>query len=178
MSGPWQEPEAAPVVDQLDAETLLRTLVEHEVEFIVVGGLAVAAHGYVRATKDVDIVPMPEPANRARLFAALRSLDARPIEIGDFRPEELPVPFSADGLDQGGNWALRTSAGRIDVLQWLAGIEGFDHLRAEALELALPDVGSVLFAGYEHLVAMKRAAGRRQDDADLAALEDLRRDSV
>jgi hypothetical protein len=91
--------------------------VGHDVDFVVVGGLAVAAHGFPRATKDVDIVPRPQSGNRRRLFKALRSLDAQPIELGDFRPEELQVPFSPEGLDEGGNWALRTRAGRIDVLQ-------------------------------------------------------------
>jgi hypothetical protein len=177
VSGPWEEPPVAPRHYDLDADTLLRTLLDHGVEFVVIGGLAVAAHGYVRATKDVDIVPLPESANRARLFAALQSLGAEPTEVGDFWPEELPVPFTPDGLDEGGNWALRTTAGRIDVLQWLAGVEGFEQLRAGALTADVPGVGSVLFAGYDDLVAMKRAAGRPQDGADLAALEDVRRGS-
>ena len=107
--------------------------------------------------------------------AVYRLVDAKPTEIGDFRPAELPVPFSPDGLDEGGNWALRTTAGRIDVLQWLAGVDGFDQLRAGALEADVPGVGKILFAGYDDLVAMKRAAGRLQDEADLAALEDVRR---
>jgi hypothetical protein len=175
LTGSWEEPFVSRSHFELDAETLLRTLLDHEVEFVVVGGLAVAAHGYARATKDVDIVPRPDRANRSSLFEALRSLGAEPTEIGDFRPAELPVPFSPDGLDEGGNWALRTTAGRIDVLQWLAGVDGFDQLRAGALEADVPGVGRVLFAGYEDLVAMKRAAGRLQDQADLAALEDLRR---
>ena len=178
MSSAWEEPQVARQHYELDADTLLRTLLDHEVEFVVVGGLAVAAHGYVRATKDVDIVPLPDSANRARLFTALESLGAEPTEIGDFRPEELPVPFTPTGLDEGGNWALRTSAGRIDVLQWLAGVDGFEQLRAGALSADVPGVGSVLFAGYDDLVAMKRAAGRPQDQADLAALEDVRRGSA
>jgi hypothetical protein len=68
---------------------------------VSVGGLAVAAHGYPRATKDVDIVPAPDRADRRRLYEALRSLGAQPIEVGDFRPEELPVPFNPDGLEVG-----------------------------------------------------------------------------
>jgi hypothetical protein len=170
----WEEPPAAPDAVPLDAKTLLRTLVEADVEFVVIGGLAVAAHGYPRATKDVDIVPGPDRENRRRLFEALRTLDAQPVEVGDFRPEELPVPFSPGGLDQGGNWALRTQAGRIDVLQWLAGVDGYPQLRAHAIEVELAGVGVVLVAGYDDLVAMKRAAGRPQDRADLAELERVR----
>ena len=60
MSEPWSEPETAATVHELDAETLLRTLRECDVEFVVIGGLAVAAHGYVRATKDVEDVRRPD----------------------------------------------------------------------------------------------------------------------
>jgi hypothetical protein len=173
MSGPWEEPAAYRPTQELDAETLLRTLVEAEVDFVVIGGLAVAFHGYTRATKDVDIVPKPDPVNLRRLFEALHSLDAEPIEIGDFRPEELPMAFAPEALDEGGNWALRTRAGRVDVLQWVAGVRGFDHLRARAVEAILPNVGRVLFAGRDDLLAMKRAAGRGIDRDDVEALESL-----
>lgn len=176
MSGSWAEPELPRAVDPLDAETLLRTLREHAVDFVVIGGLAVAVHGYVRATKDVDVVPDPRRENRRRLYEALRTLEAEPIELADFRAEELPVPFAPEGLDEGGNWALRTRAGRIDVLQWVSGVESYEQLRAGALEVDLPDVGALLVAGYEDLLAMKRAAGRSVDRQDIAALEDARRD--
>jgi hypothetical protein len=174
VTASWEEPAASPGVTPLDAATLLRTLTEYGVEFVVIGGLAVAAHGYPRATKDVDVIPKPDPDNRRRLFEALQTLDAEPIELGDLRPEELPTPFSPTGLDEGGNWALRTRAGRIDVLQWVAGVDDYTPLRARAISVDLPDVGAVLFAGYEDLVAMKRSAGRRTDEADLEELERLR----
>jgi hypothetical protein len=175
VSEAWSEPEAPGAVDELDAEALLQTLRRHSVEFVLIGGLAVAAHGYVRATDDVDVVPKPERENRRRLYEAMKTVEAQPVELGDFRPEELPVPFSPEGLDEGGNWALRTRAGRIDVLQWVSGIESFEELHARAVEVDLPGVGAVLVAGYEDLLAMKRAAGRPVDERDIAALEDVRR---
>ena len=140
----------------------------------MIGGLAVAAHGFPRATKDVDIVPAPEAENRRRLYSALRALEAEPIEIGDFHLDELPVPFAPEGLDEGGNWALRTRAGRVDVLQWVPGIEEYEELRARAIEVDVPAVGLVLFAGYDDLVAMKRAAGRPQDERDIDELRAIR----
>jgi hypothetical protein len=176
VSGNWDEAACVPP-QQLDADTILRTLLDHQVEFVVIGGLAVAAHGFPRATKDIDIVPAPDPENRRRLYEALRGLEAEPLEIGDLRADELPVPFAPDGLDEGGNWALRTTAGRVDVLQWVPGVEeGFAKLRLQALDVDLPDVGRVLFAGYADLVAMKRAAGRAQDDRDLDELRVIRGD--
>ncbi len=160
--------------DPLDADTILRALTDRGVEFVVIGGLAVAAHGYVRATKDVDVVPAPDTANLDRLLGALQALDAEPMELGDFRPEELAIEFTLAGLEHGGNWALRTSAGRVDLMQWVSGIESYDVLRSRALVVELPGVGAVCFAGYEDLVAMKRAAGRPEDRHDLAALRDAR----
>jgi hypothetical protein len=68
---------------------VLGALRDHRVDFLVIGGIAVAAHGYVRATKDVDIIPNPERDNVERLMAALVALDARP-DLGDVRAEEMP----------------------------------------------------------------------------------------
>jgi hypothetical protein len=176
VSGNWDEAAPAPP-QQLDADAILRTLLEHEVDFLVIGGLAVAAHGFPRATKDVDIVPAPESENRRRLYGALRVLDAEPLEVGDFRADELPVPFAPEGLDEGGNWALRTTAGRIDVLQSIPGVEErYESLRANALDVELPNVGRVRFTGYTDLVAMKTAAGRPQDQRDLDELRAIRGD--
>ena len=159
---------------ELDADALLRVLVEHRVEFVVIGGLAVAAHGYIRGTKDIDIVPNPARENLALLYDALVALDAEPIETGDFRQEEMPVALDVEGLAHGGNWALRTSRGRLDILQWATGIESYDALHSRAVELELPGVGRVLFAGYGDLVAMKEAAGRPQDHEDLQRLREAR----
>lgn len=176
MGGNWDESARVPH-QQLDADTILRTLIAHEVEFVVIGGLAVGAHGFPRATKDVDVVPAPERGNLRRLHAALSELQAEPMEIGDLRAEELPVPFGPEGLDEGGNWTLRTRAGRVDVMQWIPGIdEGYQQLRPHAIDEDVPGVGRVMFAGYDDLVTMKRTAGRPEDELDLLRLERIRED--
>lgn len=172
--GNWDGSEGRAEVAELDAEGLLSSLTTHGVEFVVIGGLAVAAHGYVRATKDLDITPAPGRANLERLFVALQSIGAAPIETADFTPDEIPVPFEPEGLEHGGNWALRTRFGRIDVLQWVEGVDGYEQLRANAFEAHIPDVGSVRFAGYDDLIAMKTAAGRDIDRADIARLSEVR----
>ena len=176
MADSWSEDPRVPV-QPLDAATILRTLLAHDVEFLVIGGLAVAAHGFTRGTKDVDLVPAPERENLRRLYDALTELEARPLELGDFRPEELPVPFAPEGLDEGGNWSLLTRAGRVDVMQWIPGIDdGYAQLRPNAIEDEVPGVGTVAFAGYEDLVTMKRTAGRPSDLADLDQLARIRED--
>ena len=165
---------AAGEISELDADAIFRALVDNGVEFLVIGGLAVAVHGYPRATKDVDVVPGPGLVNAGRLYAALSAIDARLIEIGDFRPDELPVEFSQDGLAFGGNWALHTRHGRVDVMQRVPGIGGYDDLIANAIDVEVRGVGTVRFAGYEDMVVMKQTAGRGQDQEDLERLKEAR----
>src|SRR6266498_1552837 len=74
--------------------------------------------------------------------------------------------------------AITAGVSTQDVLQSVPGVaEGYEKLRAQALDVELPDVGPVLFAGYADLVAMKRAAGRTQDDRDLEELRAIRGDA-
>ncbi len=151
---------------------LLEVLNDRDVEFVVIGGLAVILHGYERYTKDVDIVPESSGRNLERLWEALVELEARPAELPDFRPEEIPVPFTLQGLvEGGGNWVLHTRLGRIDVMQWVSGVEGYEGLRPEAVATDIPESGgTVWFAGFDDLIAMKKAAGRPQDLIDITAL--------
>src|SRR3954452_16632989 len=106
--GPGVEVEGRRAEPPLRALELLASLRAGGVQFVVIGGFSLAAHGYVRGTKDLDIVPEPSRNNLKRLLAALRELEAEPLAIGEFKPEELPVSFDLDGLSQGGNWLLRT----------------------------------------------------------------------
>jgi hypothetical protein len=158
--------------DALDPSRLLRLLHEYGVEHIIIGGFAVTAHGFTRTTKDLDIVPRATGENLARLAEALRDLDAAVLDTGDFKPEEMPAdPTSPDDLAMGGNFCLHTRLGRLDVMQWISGVESDDlytEFDGEALESSVDGI-PVRVCGLEHLRAMKRAAGRPQD------LEDLRR---
>ncbi|MGP0103566.1 MAG: hypothetical protein ACLPUT_18335 [Solirubrobacteraceae bacterium] len=158
--------------DALDPLPLLRALHERGIEHIVVGGFAVNAHGFIRVTKDLDIVPSPARENLEKLAAMLRDLDAEILDAGDFEDEEMPAdPTNADGLEMGGNFCLLTDIGRLDVMQWLSGVETDDlygEFDPDAIEGNLDGI-PVRVCSLEHLRAMKRAAGRPQD------LEDLRR---
>jgi hypothetical protein len=136
-------------------------------------------HGFERATKDVDVVPSPEQPNLARLYRVLSELDAQPIEIGDLRPGKLPFAFSPEGSAAGGNWAIMTQRGRIDVMQYIEGVleSDSDHagLAGRVLVVDTP-IGAVRFAGYEDLLRMKYAAGRDLDLIDIRAPREARGD--
>ncbi len=156
---------------------LLGVLTEHDVEFVVIGGYSLAAHRYVRATKDVDIVPGPSTANLERLLAALDELDAEPLAVGDFKANEM-LELSLENLARGGNWLLRTRFGRLDVMQSIEGMHSYEQLRDGAVMPDLPGFDSPpLFAGLDDLIALKQAAGRDQDLADIAELERRRQAS-
>jgi len=154
---------------------LLRLLSGDQVEFVLIGGFAVTLQGYVRTTKDIDIVPKPSTDNLSRLWDALTSIDARPGETADFKPEELPVPFSREGLVEGqGNWILYTRLGRVDLMQYVEDMDGeltYDELRAGAERVDLDEVGHPIWvASLEHLIGMKERANRDQDRIDITAL--------
>lgn len=117
--------------DALDPVPLLKHLHGHGVEYVVIGGLAVSAHGHVRPSKDLDIVPGSSHENLARLAAALVEAGAVDAEVSDFEPDELPMSATrVEDLAQGGNFRLLTSLGDLDVFQWVSRIEA-DDLYAE-----------------------------------------------
>lgn len=159
---------------RLELESLLDALADHEVEYLVVGGFAVSAHGFPRATKDIDICPEPSDANLKRLAAALAELDAEAIGLEEF---DLEPDF--EGLKLGGNWILMTKHGRLDVMQHLKGLGqdggGWKELRPHAEKRGF--LGhETLFCSYEDLIKMKTAAGRDQDKVDVRTLKAQRHD--
>jgi len=160
-------------VPELDIEGILRTLVEADVEFLLIGGVAVGFHGYVRATKDVDVVPSPNPENLKRLAAVLGKLDAEIEGAEDFEDTELPDPRDPDALALGGNWVLRTRLGRFDVMQWIGDDALWEKLSPTAVSTEIGDL-PVRVVGYEDLVALKQLAGRPEDLADLQRLSQAR----
>jgi hypothetical protein len=159
--------------DALDPIPLLKLLYEHGVAHIIIGGLAVSAHGHVRPSKDLDIVPNPTRENLGRLVAALTVANAVDAVASDFDPVELPMSaLRVEDLSQGGNFRLVTDLGDMDIFQWVSGVDAADLyavLDREALEGAVEGI-PVRVCGLAHLRAMKRAAGRPQDLADLERL--------
>jgi hypothetical protein len=148
----------------LDVERIFAALDAHAVEYVVVGGIAVQAHGYVRMTNVVDLIPSPAPANLERLARALIELEARVLNPGK---EDLPI--DARMLPRATLWQLSTRHGDVDVLHDAPGAAPFAQLRERALVIALGG-HAIPIAGRDDLIRMKRAAGRPVDLADIAAL--------
>ena len=149
---------------------LLVSLANADIRFVVIGGHAVAAHGYERATRDVDIVFATDPENCARLCALLRQLDAT-VRLAD-----LPAPggeITADWLAGGGHFVFATTHGPLDALSRVAGLD-YPALESRALTIELGDGTPLRICGYDDLVAMKRLAGRPRDAEDLRELNAIR----
>lgn len=155
----------------LDAERILRVLDEKEVEYVLIGGLAVQTHGHVRTTNDADLIPAPDPRNLERLASALRALDARVLNPGQ---EEVEV--DAKMLPQATIWQFATADGGIDVMHEVPGGRSYSELSDGALHVRLGDI-DVPVVGLDDLIQMKLARGRPRDLADVAALTDPAVDS-
>lgn len=151
---------------ELDSEALFELLARHGVDYVLIGSLALAAHGHIRATRDVDIVPAPGAANLQRLAAALAEADARLVG-GELLPE---VALDAVALQGGANFPVDTRYGRLDVMQDEPGVPSYDQLASRAMVVTLGE-REIHVCSREDLIAMKRAADREIDRVDLARLE-------
>jgi hypothetical protein len=158
-------------------EAVIRALNESGVHYLVVGGLAVNAHGYERLTRDLDLVIGLQPDNILRGLRALiatgysPSIPVTPEEFADgslretWRREKLMLVLKL--------WSDLHRRTPLDVFVY----EPFDfeneYARAERMEVA-PGL-TAPFVTLDTLLAMKRAAARPQDLMDIAALEEAKR---
>lgn len=150
----------------LDAERILRALAEHEVEYVLIGGLAVQTHGHVRTTNDADLIPAPDPANLERLARTLRSLDARVLNVG-----EEDTEIDAKMLPRATIWQFASRDGGIDVMHEVPGGRSYEELSKGAMHVQLGDV-DVPVVALDDLIRMKLARGRPVDLEDVASLTD------
>jgi hypothetical protein len=157
----------------LDLHRLFETLARHNVDYVVIGGVATQVHGHRRTTMDLDLTPDPGPENLRRLAVALEELEARPTDPalagGDVPatdPERLLVAAIVP--------PLITRHGLVHVLKEPKGGRPFEKLRDAALVVEIDGV-EVAIASLDDLIRMKRAFARPSDLADIAALTKLGR---
>jgi hypothetical protein len=158
-------------LERFQPDVILRSLADHGVRFVLVGGLAAQAHGSPSLTGDIDICYARDGDNLARLAATLQELSA--VRRG--LPPDAPrmPPLDARTLRAGGLFTLTTTAGDFDLIATPDPGFDFERLRASAVSTT---VGGqpVLIASLADLMDMKRAAGRPKDRVELEILGALR----
>jgi predicted nucleotidyltransferase len=155
-----------------DPRRIFEVLAQREVDYVVIGGIAVIAHGHTRNTRDVDIMAAGMRTNLEKLAAAFRDLAARLSGV-DAHLLDIDI-YDPATLASGANFTLETDAGGLDFFSDVPGAPPYDELRARALRVDLVGV-SIPVAGLDDLIRMKHASGRDQDLNDIAALTADRR---
>ena len=137
-----------------DFREFLKLLNAHQVEYLLIGGYAVAYHGYPRATADMDIWIAVDSQNAERIVAALK-------EFGFDLPELSPALF----LREGQMIRMGVPPVRIDIATTISGVSFAECYAARVVDVL--DEVDVNLISLRHLKANKKAAGRHRDLDDL-----------
>jgi len=163
-------------LERRSIEEIVRALNSAGVRYLVVGGLAVVAHGHVRFTADLDLVLDPTPDALLRAIEALSALGYRPrapVPFAEFADREKRARWIRDkGLTVFSVSSPEHPATEIDLFVEVPF--DFERAFARAARFELSPGLEGTFVGLADLIAMKRAAGRPQDLLDAEALESLR----
>ena len=142
---------------QKDFKELLELFNAHKVEYIVVGGYALAFHGAPRFTGDIDLLVRPVAENARRVLASLRDFGFGSLNLSesDFTRIENVIQ-------------LGVSPVRIDILTSLSGV---DWEKSQANKVAGDYGGTpVYFLGKKEFILNKKSLGRKKDLADIEAI--------
>jgi predicted nucleotidyltransferase len=150
----------------IDFPKLLRLLTEHEVAFIIIGGVAAVIHGSSRLTQDLDVVYQRSPQNLTRLVQALA--EQSPYLRG--APPRLPFQWSVATLRMSLNVTLETSVGSLDLLGEVTGGGSYEDLLDHTIEVEVFGIRCRCL-DLPALIQTKRAAGRPKDLEAIAELE-------
>ena len=144
-----------------DYKDMLRSLSTEDVKFLLVGAYAVAAHGYPRATMDIDLWVKPSRDNAEAVLRALRRFGA---PVHDLTVEDL---LKDDTVFQ-----IGVAPRRVDIITGASGLR-FDQAYAQSTETDLEGL-RIRIPSLDDLIRNKRASGRTKDLADAEALEKLK----
>jgi cyclohexa-1,5-dienecarbonyl-CoA hydratase len=152
-----------------DFERSLKVLLDRGVEFVVIGGVAMYAHGSAHLTRDLDICYERSRENIERLATALSPYHARLRGV----PEGVPFLLDASTITKGMNFMLITDLGDLDLIGEVVGLGQYSAVRASSITLDLFGRACRVLS-LEGLIQAKRATGRSRDAAALPELEALR----
>lgn len=152
-----------------DSDLLLKRLIEHKVEFVIVGGFAAVAHGVTLVTQDMDVCCRFSVENLLRLQRALDGL--RPVHR--ITPQRLPLTLTADNCGELKNLYISTDIGVLDCLGSITGVGDFEDVLAGSMEIEL-EVGTCRILTVDALITAKRAMDRPRDAEAVLQLEAIR----
>jgi predicted nucleotidyltransferase len=144
-----------------DYRDMLHALSDEKVKFILVGAYALAAHGYPRATMDIDIWVMPSPENADAVLRALRRFGA-----------PLHNLTKKDLQKDGTVFQIGIAPRRIDIITAATGLQ-FEETYQNSISVNIEGV-EVHIPSVDDLIRNKRATGRTRDLADAETLESLK----
>ena len=142
---------------QQDFSELLALFNDHRVNYVIVGGYALAFHGAPRFTGDLDIFVKPDHENARRIVAALNEFGFASLGLteGDFEGPDQVIQLGVAPV-------------RVDLITSITGLS-WEEVFASRVPSNYGDV-PVSYIGREELIVNKRAVGRAKDIADLEAL--------
>jgi len=158
---------------------IVAALNENQVQYLIVGGLAVVAHGYVRFTADVDLLLSVETENLKRAVAALKLLGYRPrapVDIDDFLdPSKRQQWAQEKNMTVFSLFSDIHEATEIDL--FLEPPIDFDAAYRRAVHQEVGPKIPATFCSLDDLIELKTLSGRPEDRADIEKLKQLRKDS-
>jgi predicted nucleotidyltransferase len=156
--------------DKPDFSAILAELAKSDVQYVLIGGLAMVAHGSSHITTDVDISYERGRKNLIKLAGALAGFHPALRDI----PPGLPFVLDVRSLSTMTMATLTTDVGDIDLLAEPPGVSSFDNLWRRSKVVEIFGV-HVHIASLEDLIAMKQAANRPKDQAQVAELMSLQK---
>lgn len=163
-------------MEKRSVEAVIGALNAAHVRYLVAGGLAVVAHGYVRFTADIDLILDFEPANVRRAIAALSPLGYRPrapVPIDEFaEPAKRAEWVREKGLTVFSLFSASHPATELDL--FVESPVDFEQAYRAAVRMDVAAGVPATFVGFSDLLRLKRQAGRAQDLLDIDSLCALR----